>query len=90
MVGGVQEVHNGPHLAGHPNLTSVIDHFIEIGGWSYDGNGHYAIYYADSAQNPFGYYHYDSTRKQWLGVPQFSWIDGWTMAIILGGYGYGW
>jgi hypothetical protein len=88
LVGGVQEVYNGPHLAGHPNLTSVIDHFIEIGGWSYDGNGNYAVYYADSAQNPFGTYRY--VNGQWVGVPQFSWIDGWTLAIILGGYGYGW
>jgi hypothetical protein len=68
------EVPGGPHLVGHP-VNQQIGHWIEIGGYNTSPS---QVWYADSA------------TSVWSSVPRYSWIDMYTMEVILGGAGYIW
>lgn len=75
VAGDAWEVHNGPHLVGHPNSLSDIFHWFEIGGWNSNTG---KVYYADSA------------TTVWSSVPPRSWYNTYNLETILGGRGYAW
>lgn len=93
VVGNALEVYGGPHLFGHPtdrynNLPppdgiGPIGHYIVIGGWN-DGTGQ--VWYTDSAQGIWS----TSLPNAQGGVPNYSWIDTYTLETILGGRGFIW
>lgn len=74
------EAYNGPHLVGHPNLTSDIFHIIETIGYNWNNS---QIFYADSVSGASSIY--------WSGgVPAYSWYDNYNFVTIMGGRGYDW
>ncbi|WP_203908822.1 hypothetical protein [Rhizocola hellebori] len=74
IAGLAWEVPYGPHLVGHP-VSQEIGHWIAIGGYNTSPS---QVWYADPA------------TTVWSSVPAYSWLDMWTMEVILGGYGYIW
>lgn len=75
IAGVAYEVHNGPRLVGHPNLSGNIYHYFNVRGYSN---------YADTT-------HYeDSATTVWSTVPAYSSISTSTVVTIMGGRGYHW
>jgi hypothetical protein len=70
-----EEVHNGPHLNGHPNNAATIYHFFNIRG--YTGSGAYTMYE-------------DSANTVWSSVPAYSSISSDTLVRIISGRQYYW
>jgi hypothetical protein len=76
ILGNAWEVHNGPHLAGHPNLQQDILHWFTINGYGSYGN---STDYMDSA------------TTVWSTVEPYNWyFSSATLVTIMGGRGYMW
>jgi len=70
-----EEVHNGPHLNGHPNNAVTIHHFFNIRGYTQSGA---TTLYEDSA------------TTVWSSVPAYSGISSDTLVRIIAGRQYYW
>jgi hypothetical protein len=78
LIGDAWEVHNGPHLMGHPNLDGSIFHWFNIRGYTDNGSN---TMYEDSV--------HDATSVGW-DVPAYSTISSSRIVTIVGGRGYVW